>query len=316
MIFGLFLVPLVLLTWWSAARHPVWLRLTLPLTLLVGTILGFPLLALLPLAMLAGAGALGRAEQPARAFTLGVVALGSLICLGTDLVYIRDVFESRMNTVFKFSYQVWVIWGATAGYAVWWLLARAPHRWWLVRVVGTLLVGTLAIGALVYPWHTFGRQLRDATPIGLAGQTPRHREPGGAAALRFLREQVPGDAVILEASGDGPGDSYDPEGLGIGGVSASTGLATVLGWPGHQQQWRAGDPLAQAEIAPRHAAVAEIYATLDAAAARELLQRYGVSYVYVGVAERVRYSAEALEKFAGLGDVVFSEEQVTIYRLR
>lgn len=316
MIFGLFLVPLVLLVWWAGSSHPMWLRASLPVALAVGTLIGAPLLALLPLAVLAGASALERVEQPARAFTLGLVMLGSLICLGIDVVYIRDVFESRMNTVFKFTYQVWVIWGAAAGYALWWLLARSPQRWRLARVGGTLLVGVLAAAALVYPWHTFGRQLREATPIGLAGQTPRDREPGGAAALRFLREQVPGDAVILEASGNGPGDSYDPEGLGIGGVSASTGLATVLGWPGHQQQWRAGDPQAQAEIAPRQADVAQIYATLDATVARELLARYDVSYVYVGAAERARYPAEALDKFAGLGDVAFSEEQVTIYRLR
>ena len=39
------------------------------------------------------------------------------------------------------------------------------------------------------------------------------------------------DAVIAEASGD----SYRQE---FGRVSSMTGLPAILGWPGHENQWR------------------------------------------------------------------------------
>ena len=66
-------------------------------------------------------------------------------------------------------------------------------------------------------------------------------------------------AVVLEAVGD----DYDVYSDGFGGVSASTGLATVLGWIGHEQQWRGGDSEILALLSPRATAVRTIYSTTD-----------------------------------------------------
>lgn len=41
------------------------------------------------------------AQFPALAFTALVIALGSAICFGTEIVFIRDVFNNRMNTIFN-----------------------------------------------------------------------------------------------------------------------------------------------------------------------------------------------------------------------
>lgn len=89
-----------------------------------------------------------------------------------------------------------------------------------------------------------------------------------------------------------------------------------MGWEGHQQQWRGGDPQLLAQIAPRAADVATIYSTTDVAQARALLATYGVDYIYVGEAERQTYPAEGLAKFPVLGDVAFQNGEVTIYRVR
>ncbi|HEU5102604.1 MAG TPA: DUF2298 domain-containing protein, partial [Roseiflexaceae bacterium] len=94
-----------------------YLPLALLAVLLMGLLAGFPLLVLLALAIYAGRLAIARAERPADAFVLWAFALVCLICFGTELVYIRDVFESRMNTIFKFYYQAWLIWSVLAGYA-------------------------------------------------------------------------------------------------------------------------------------------------------------------------------------------------------
>ncbi|PMP78390.1 MAG: hypothetical protein C0183_16100, partial [Roseiflexus castenholzii] len=70
------------------------------------------------------------------------------------------------------------------------------------------------------------------------------------------------------------------------------------------------------EIAPRATDVATIYSAADTALARALLAIYGVDYIYVGEAERQTYPAEGLEKLSALGDVVFQNDEVTIYRVR
>ncbi|HWQ13502.1 MAG TPA: DUF2298 domain-containing protein [Roseiflexaceae bacterium] len=310
----------------SSRRWTLWL--TTGTALLAGALVGFPLLALLPLGVGAAQLALTRARDPAAAFTLGAFALGCAICLGAELIYIRDVFESRLNTIFKFYYQVWLIWGVLAAYAVWWLVdattkaqrhegtkassssLRAVASSCL-RGLATAVWLLLLAGALVYPWLTAGKAFGEGRWVGLHGVTPRERTPEGAAAIAWLRANAPGDAVVLEAVGP----AYDTASLGFGGVSAATGLATVVGWEGHQQQWRGGQPQVLAEVGRRAADVATIYSTPDAGQARELLARYGVDYIYVGTAERTTYPPEGLAKLDQIGTPVFQQGEVTIYRV-
>ena len=52
-----------------------------------------------------------------------------------------------------------------------------------------------------------------------------------AAAIRWLNDNVNGQPIVLEASGDSYQD-YDNR------VSAMTGLPTVLGWYVHEWLWR------------------------------------------------------------------------------
>jgi YYY domain-containing protein len=291
--------------------------------LVPGLLIGFPLLVLLPLGLYAAMLGLERADRPAEAFALWAFGLGCLICFGTEIVYIRDVFESRMNTIFKFYYQAWLIWGVLAGYALWWLFARrttdhstsSPRVAHLASGILAALFCALLAGALVYPWLTAGKAFREGQAVGLHGTTPRERTPAGAAAIAWLRAHVPSNAVVLEAAGESSYEAYDGRGLGIGGVSASTGLATVIGWAGHERQWRGGDPSVYAQIEQRYHDVTAIYSTTDVAQARELLARYAVDYIYVGAAERALYPPEGLAKLAQLGTPVFQQDEVTIYQV-
>ncbi len=320
-IFGVFLAPLIGLTAALARGAARALLIASGITVVIGVFIGFPLAALLPLGLAAALIAMQRIDHPSDAFALGTLALGSAICLGVELVYIRDVFENRMNTVFKFYYQTWLIWGVAGGYAAWRLAQIAgtirqaqPRR--AARVAATLAAPAIALillaSGLTYPWLTAGKAFTEGRHVGLEGRTPRERTPDGAEAIAWVRANTPGDAVILEAVGP----SYDTAGIGYGGVSSSTGRATVMGWEGHQQQWRGGDPQLLAQIAPRAADVATIYSTTDVAQARALLATYGVDYIYVGEAERQTYPAEGLAKFPALGDIAFQNGEVTIYRVR
>jgi YYY domain-containing protein len=320
-IFGTFLTPLIGLTATLARGTARTLLIASGVMVVAGTFIGFPLAALLPLGLAAALIAVQRVDHPADAFALGALALGSAICLGVELVYIRDVFENRMNTMFKFYYQTWLIWGVAGGYAAWRLTQIAGTCWQAQPRRGAMIAATLAAPAvalillasgLTYPWLTAGKAFTEGRHVGLEGRTPREWTPEGAAAIAWVRANTPGDAVILEAVGP----SYDTAGIGYGGVSSSTGRATVMGWEGHQQQWRGGDPQVLAQIAPRAADVATIYSTTDSALARALLATYGVDYIYVGEAERQTYPADGLAKLPALGDVVFQNSDVIIYRVR
>ena len=96
-----------------------------------------------------------------------------------------------------------------------------------------------------------------------------------------------------------------------GRVSALTGLPTLLGWAGHEGQWR-GSYEIQSARAPE---IETIYNTPDPELAKTLLDKYDVTYVYVGPLERSTYEQRGLRKFGQFMDVVYENEGVTIYRM-
>lgn len=288
---------------------PRWLLWASVGTLAIGTVVGFPLLALLPFGIYVALLAAAHVEHSAFAFALWAFALICVVCFATDVVYIRDAFEgssSRMNTIFKFYYQIWLVWGTLAAFAVWWLATRLRGR---VRLVPLMVFVLLLLGGLTYPWFTANRPIRDLTALNLKGTTPRENSPAGAASINWLRQYAPRTAVVLEDTGQ----QYD--GAGRAGVAAATGLQTVLGWAGHEQQWRGGDPDGMAQLGPRGEAVHTIYSTTDINQARSLLQQYKVNYIYVGQVERDTYSPDGLAKLAQLGQPVFQQDEVVIYQV-
>lgn len=321
-IFGLFLLPL--LAFVLAQRGPTSPTASLgiavdsrrlpsagPLVIVgafvVGLLVGFPLLALLPLGCYAVWQAV-RSETTGVSFGLLVAALGCFVCFGTELVYIRDVFEGmqpRFNTIFKFYYQTWLLWGTLSGFALWWLLRRASR---LLGIGVALLTLAVLAAALVYPVLTAGKLPQEGQWRGLAGITPREESAEGLAAVAWLRANAASGAVVLEAVG-GQYSAY-------AGVSAATGLPTVLGWPGHESQWRGGDPEALAQLGPREQDVRAIYTATDAEIARRLLRLYDVDYIFLGDLERSTYSIADDALLVSLSEPVFSNGSTIILKVR
>jgi uncharacterized membrane protein len=109
--------------------------------------------------------------------------------------------------------------------------------------------------------------------------------------------------VILEA----PGQSYHAE---QSRVSAFTGLPTVLGWGGHELQWRGNYD----EAGRREPDIRKIYTSRNDQETLTLLDKYAISYVYVGPTERGMFPVASLQKFDTLMDVAFTQGNVTLYR--
>ncbi len=101
------------------------------------------------------------------------------------------------------------------------------------------------------------------------------------------------------------GDDYSD----YGRVSGSTGIPTILGWKGHELQWRGTSKLFDG----REEAVAEIYQSPDPSRVRELLEQYDVQYVYAGRREQLSYGTPQLGGFPDFLKTVFQRDNVTIY---
>jgi YYY domain-containing protein len=249
-------------------------------------------------------------EHPASStpFVLLLFATGALLTLGVEYVYLRDNFGTRMNTVFKFYFQAWVMWGVAAACALAGFVRKLRPRGSGHRGgVGVVAVAALLVAAgLVYLVLAIPARADEyGGPATLDGAAYlAETEPGDTAAVAWLNENVSGAPVILEAPGDGY-RAYVYEGR----VSAHTGLPTLLGWAGHEHQWRGSYD----EQARREPDIETLYTSVDIGEVSTLLDKYDVSYVYVGPLERARYPAAGLAKFAALMDVVYDAGGVTIY---
>jgi YYY domain-containing protein len=247
------------------------------------------------------------------------IALGlTLIC---EFAYIRDIYGSRLNTVFKLYYQAWVLLSIAAAYGVY-RLAQCPASGSPLRNIWRAIWGigfmALLLAASIYPvWATYTKANEFRSPPTLDGMEPLRRyQPDEAAAIQWLDANVPvpGTPVIVEA----PGEEWSE----YGRVSMHTGLPTLLGWKTHEVQWRGQWEKGQLVCREADARVPDIdtiYKTLDQAAAQSLLQKYNVTYVYVGRLERSLYQNAppgALDKFAKFMDVAYKNPTVTIYQVR
>lgn len=222
-------------------------------------------------------------------FALLLIGLALLLAFGVEFVYLRDLFGTRMNTVFKFYYQAWVMLALASAYGLSRLLSREVS--WRLKAPVVVLAGVLVAASLFYPLAAIPSKAGDfrgpPTLDGLAYL--RQSNPADMAAIEWLRANVAPDAVVVEASGG----SYSPEGAGR--ISMSTGNPTLLGWDFHERQWRgaAYDRLA----AGRPEALDQIYRTARPEELPKLLAQWNVDYVYIGALERRKF---------GIGDAVLA----------
>ena len=121
--------------------------------------------------------------------------------------------------------------------------------------------------------------------------------------MQWLRANAPPGSVMLEA----PGGSYTE----YNWVSAHTGIPTLLGWGGHELQWRGN----YEEPGRREPDIAAIYQSSDVQRTLELLDKYGIDYVYLGPLERNKYkpSPPAVAKFDRLMERAFVSGGVIVY---
>ena len=230
-------------------------------------------------------------------FAVLMILVGTLLVLGPEFVYLRDQFGWRMNTVFKFYYQTWLLWGTAAGFGAAFLLqnVRGAAR----AGVGTAVVLSIAIG-LFYPVlsvQTRTNHFQQAWTLDGTGNSYLSGED--AAAVEWLKSAPLG--TLVEAASI---QTYS----GYARISGHSGMPSLLGWPGHEAQWRGG----YGEQGSRLGDVEMIYRSGSWAETKELLEQYGVRYVYVGNLERSTYTVNEA-KFRRFLTPVYEQGGVVIY---
>ena len=241
-----------------------------------------------------------------------------------EFVYVRDIYEKtapRANTMFKLTYQAYIMFGIMMAYILVFFtvnrikrcngadstvmckgLLRCPRLQSLTGIIAILvLISTCDyLENAITHWFT-GFPKRNAYQTLNATNYLETAISDDAAAIRWLNDNVEGQPIILEASGDSYQD-YDNR------VSAMTGLPTVLGWYVHEWLWRND----LEEENQRKEDVQTIYTSSNADQIKSLIEKYKISYLFIGSCEYEKYGEINSELLASIGKVVFRQSETTI----
>ena len=242
----------------------------------------------------------GRAHSPSSLFIVLLLSLGTLLILGPDFLYLRDNFGYRINTVFKFYYQAWILLSLAAAFGVAVILSEV--RGAAYAAYTTVIVLAIAAG-LAYPVFSL-----PSKTDSFKAEHPEQRTLNGEAylansmpddyqAIQFMRGLEPG--VVAEAVRD----SYSE----YARISTYTGMPAVLGWTNHEDQWR--DHALQGS---RKDDLQTLYTTSDWTTAQQIIDRYHIRYIIVGNLERSTYQVNE-EKFTRFLKPIFQQGSITVY---
>jgi len=220
-----------------------------------------------------------------------LLAVGFLIIAGTEILFIRDSFGTRMNTVFKFHYNAWVLLALGCALALVGLIGQRGIRRAAALIVSAaviLLGGIYPLGAtLTKTNHFLGAATLDGSSFA------RRQYENDLIAIDWLRGTGQPRSSIVEAVG---GDYTD-----FGRVSTFSGMPTPIGWIGHELQWRGPSE----EFQRRERLVQDLYQARDGDQAQRTLDLLGASHVFVGRLEREKYGADTADRLRAWLPVVF-----------
>ena len=265
-------------------------------------------------------------EAPYLLFTLLLLIVAVLLGIGVDLFTVQGDVD-RMNTVFKFYIQAWILFGVVSAFVLWRVRGFFFSRPWTNpgKIIWLAAFSLLLVASAIYPILGTKALLGDRyklLPLTLDGtaymkvEGAVYPDPNGPIifewdywAINWMQENISGSPVIVEA--------VTPLYRWGARVSVYTGLPTVVGWPWHQMQQRWDD---RHQVESRVADVEELFSTTDLSRTMVLLEKYRVSYIYIGEQERLYYPNADMTKFdrmTGSGlELVYENPGVLIYMVK
>ncbi len=211
---------------------------------------------------------------------LGLCAFG--LVLLPEIIYVQDIYDGayqRSNTMFKLSYQAFIMFGLVMAYIL-------IKYLFLTKKSGVRIVGLIAALCFLLTvdyfnnatenWFTHSPKTLDATRF-LSEYNSRDAE-----AIDYINNNLDKDCIILENNGL----SY----TFFNRISAFTARPTLMGWQTHEWLWRSSGEAINGipdTVRQRMQDVKTIYTSDDVAEVCRLIEQYDIDYIYIGECERV-----------------------------
>lgn len=237
------------------------------------------------------------------AIIISICALGLVFI--SEIVYVKDVNGDeyhRLNTVFKLTYQSYIMFEICLSYIMIRLLYELK-----INVLKIVLILMLIMQILTLPYGIDALIMRykneEYKGIGNSELYIKKILPDDYKAIQWIKDNIKNNEIVLEA----PSQSFENGSR----ISVFTAHPTVLGWYGHEFIWRATrDYQVPVEEVERWNDIISLYTEANLERAQEIIRKYNISYIYIGNIEIEQYTNRLnLDLLLKLGEVVFKIEE-------
>lgn len=234
-------------------------------------------------------------------WSLGVVAL--ILILIPELIFAKDIYPNhpRANTMFKLTYQAFILMGISLGVAVG-NLKNIKNR--LIRITISITLMMIFGGSLLFTTNAFPTYYGDFKDYqGLDGQNWfRKTIPDRAKLSDYLLANRDGRNMV-----EAVGDSY----TNYNAISVYSAVPTVLGWRVHEWLWRGGWTL----VGSRDTEVENFYEDESVTNKKAFVEKYNVGWIVVGDDERNVYNINE-KRLNELGEVVIETNGTYLIKVK
>ena len=222
----------------------------------------------------------------------------------SELFYVKDIFGNRMNTIFKFHYQVWIVFSITSGISLKFLLEYNLRN--ITRIILSISFLILATSNIYFVTASYLTKIKESSNLNPNLSSINHLEndTNKYELIKYLRLNSNHNDVIIETQGK----SYTNDSQ----ISSESRIPTILGWVGHQLQWRSN----HSDIYNREEDIDTFYISNDSQEIINIINKYSITMIILGPNEIEKYNINSLNKFLNISKIIYKNNDYTLLKVQ
>ena len=222
----------------------------------------------------------------------------------SELFYVKDIFGNRMNTIFKFHYQVWIVFSITSGISLKFLLEYNLRN--ITRIILSISFLILATSNIYFVTASYLTKIKESSNLNpnLSSINQLENDTNKYELIKYLRLNSNHNDVIIETQGK----SYTNDSQ----ISSESRIPTILGWVGHQLQWRSN----HSDIYNREEDIDTFYISNDSQEIINIINKYSITMIILGPNEIEKYNINSLNKFLNISEIIYKNNDYTLLKVQ
>lgn len=215
-------------------------------------------------------------------FVLTTMLCAAGLVLLPEIIYVVDIYQGayeRANTMFKLTYQAFIMFGIGMAYVICRFVSMPRNRF--QKAFGIFGIALIIMCACYFDecYRVWFGNAGNYTTLDASAFIKDHNADD-AEMIDYINTNIEGQPVIAEMGGL----SYTY----FNRISVFTGDPTVIGWQTHEWLWRcSGNFDCPQSVIDRKEDIRKLYSSQNPTEILTIIDKYNIDYIYYGACERV-----------------------------